>query len=108
MGWVGDYVAFVVALTKDQAADAAELIADLLLEGRETGREQLGAPSTVLITLRQWGEKWISGVPSNPVLVDRQDRRPVAPMAVGVTLPSIRKKLMPSAPSWPAPPPSPR
>jgi DNA-binding MarR family transcriptional regulator len=36
----------------------------------------------VLITLRQWGEKWISGVPSNPVLVDRQDRRPVAPMAV--------------------------
>src|SRR6266446_1236571 len=25
--WVGDYVAFVVALTKDQAADAAELIA---------------------------------------------------------------------------------
>ena len=36
----------------------------------------------VLITLRQWGEKWISGVPSNPVLVDRQHRRPVAPMAV--------------------------
>ena len=25
--WVGDYVAFVVALTRDQAADAAELIA---------------------------------------------------------------------------------
>jgi DNA-binding HxlR family transcriptional regulator len=36
----------------------------------------------VLITLRQWGEKWISGVPGNPVLVDRQDRRPVAPMTV--------------------------
>ena len=36
----------------------------------------------VLITLRQWGEKWISGVPSNPVLVDRQHRRPVASMAV--------------------------
>src|SRR3954466_2558426 len=35
----------------------------------------------VLITLRQWGEKWISGVPSNPVLVDRQERRPVAAMA---------------------------
>jgi len=35
-----------------------------------------------LITLRQWGEKWISGVPSNPVLVDRQHRRPVATMAV--------------------------
>jgi DNA-binding HxlR family transcriptional regulator len=36
----------------------------------------------VLIALRQWGEKWISGVPSNPVLVDRQSRRPVATMAV--------------------------
>ena len=36
----------------------------------------------VLITLRQWGEKWISGVPSNPVLVDRAHRRPVAAMTV--------------------------
>ena len=36
----------------------------------------------VLIALRQWGERWISGVPSNPVLVDRHSRRPVATMAV--------------------------
>jgi len=36
----------------------------------------------VLITLRQWGEKWISGVPSNPGLVGRQHRQPVAPMTV--------------------------
>ncbi|MGF1549939.1 MAG: winged helix-turn-helix transcriptional regulator [Sphingomonadaceae bacterium] len=36
----------------------------------------------VLIALRQWGERWVSGVPSNPVLVDRADRRPVAPIAV--------------------------
>ena len=35
-----------------------------------------------LIALRQWGEIWISGMPSNPVLVDRQSRRPVAPIAV--------------------------
>ncbi|HYN45640.1 MAG TPA: helix-turn-helix domain-containing protein [Allosphingosinicella sp.] len=35
-----------------------------------------------LIALRQWGESWISGMPSNPVLVDRQSRRPVAPVAV--------------------------
>ena len=35
-----------------------------------------------LIALRQWGERWISGMPSNPVLVDRQSRRPVAPIAV--------------------------
>jgi DNA-binding HxlR family transcriptional regulator len=44
----------------------------------EKGRELL----PVLISLRQWGERWVSGVPSNPVLVDRQTRRPVAPMAV--------------------------
>ncbi|HET9427445.1 MAG TPA: helix-turn-helix domain-containing protein [Allosphingosinicella sp.] len=36
----------------------------------------------VLIALRQWGERWVSGTPSNPVLVDRQSRRPVATMAV--------------------------
>jgi DNA-binding HxlR family transcriptional regulator len=44
----------------------------------EKGRALLPA----LIALRQWGENWISGVPSNPVLVDRQGRRPVAMMAV--------------------------
>lgn len=44
----------------------------------EKGRDLL----PVLIALRQWGERWVSGVPSNPVLVDRRDRRPVAPMAV--------------------------
>jgi DNA-binding HxlR family transcriptional regulator len=36
----------------------------------------------VLIALRQWGERWVSGVAGNPVLVDRVTRRPVAPMAV--------------------------
>jgi hypothetical protein len=36
----------------------------------------------VMIALRQWGERWVSGVPSNPVLVDRSTRRPVAAMAV--------------------------
>ena len=36
----------------------------------------------VLIALRQWGERWVAGVPSNPVLVDRHSRRPVAPIAV--------------------------
>lgn len=36
----------------------------------------------VLIALRQWGERWVSGMPSNPVLVDRQSRRPVATVAV--------------------------
>ncbi|HEX8365502.1 MAG TPA: helix-turn-helix domain-containing protein [Allosphingosinicella sp.] len=36
----------------------------------------------VLIALRQWGERWVSGVPSNPVLVDRITRLPVEQMAV--------------------------
>jgi DNA-binding HxlR family transcriptional regulator len=39
----------------------------------------------VLIALRQWGERWVSGVPSNPVLVDRCSRRPVATMEVRAT-----------------------
>ena len=39
----------------------------------------------VLIALRQWGERWVSGVPSNPVLVDRETHRPVAPMVVRAT-----------------------
>jgi DNA-binding HxlR family transcriptional regulator len=42
------------------------------------GRELL----PVLVALRQWGERWVSGVPSNPVLVDRASRLPVAPMSV--------------------------
>jgi DNA-binding HxlR family transcriptional regulator len=36
----------------------------------------------VLLALRQWGERWVSGVPSNPVLVDRLNRLPVEPIAV--------------------------
>lgn len=44
----------------------------------DKGRDLLPA----LIALRQWGDKWISGMPSNPVLVDRTSRHPVAAMAV--------------------------
>jgi DNA-binding HxlR family transcriptional regulator len=36
----------------------------------------------VLLSLRQWGERWVSGTRSNPVLVDRYSRRPIAPMTV--------------------------
>jgi DNA-binding HxlR family transcriptional regulator len=36
----------------------------------------------VLLSLRQWGERWVSGHPSNPVLVDRFSRRPIAPITV--------------------------
>ena len=44
----------------------------------EKGRDLL----PVLLSLRQWGERWISGMPSNPVLVDRYTRKPIAPMIV--------------------------
>jgi DNA-binding HxlR family transcriptional regulator len=36
----------------------------------------------VLIAMRQWGERWVSGMPSNPVLVDRRHRLPVEQIAV--------------------------
>ena len=35
-----------------------------------------------LIALRQWGEVWVAGIPSNPVLVDTRNHRPVAPITV--------------------------
>ena len=44
----------------------------------EKGRDLL----PVLLSLRQWGERWVSGIPSNPVLVDRHSRRPIAPISV--------------------------
>lgn len=31
-----------------------------------------------MIALRQWGERWGTGVPSNPVLCDQRDRTPIA------------------------------
>ena len=34
----------------------------------------------VLLSLRQWGERWIFDGPSNPVLVDRLTRQPIAEM----------------------------
>jgi DNA-binding HxlR family transcriptional regulator len=36
----------------------------------------------VLIALRQWGDRWDSGRPSNPVLVDSRDGLPVAEIVV--------------------------
>jgi DNA-binding HxlR family transcriptional regulator len=35
-----------------------------------------------MIALRQWGEKWETGCPSNPVLVDKRDLMPVADVRV--------------------------
>jgi DNA-binding HxlR family transcriptional regulator len=35
-----------------------------------------------MIALRQWGERWETGMPASPVLVDARDRRPIAPIEV--------------------------
>lgn len=35
-----------------------------------------------MLALRQWGEKYGLGVPSNPVLVDCRDHQPIAPMEI--------------------------
>lgn len=35
-----------------------------------------------MIALRQWGEQWETGCPSNPVLVDKRDLMPVAEVRV--------------------------
>jgi DNA-binding HxlR family transcriptional regulator len=35
-----------------------------------------------MIALRQWGEKWATGVPSNPVLCDQRDHKPILPVTL--------------------------
>jgi len=35
-----------------------------------------------MLALRQWGEKYGLGVPSNPVLVDKRDALPIAPISI--------------------------
>lgn len=35
-----------------------------------------------MVALRQWGERWETGVRASPVLVDARDRRPVRDVAV--------------------------
>ena len=45
------------------------------VEYRLTGKGEDLLPA--MLALRQWGEKHGLGVPSNPVLVDRRDHRPI-------------------------------
>ncbi len=35
-----------------------------------------------MLALRQWGEKWESGTPSTPVLVDARDNQPIAKITI--------------------------
>jgi DNA-binding HxlR family transcriptional regulator len=44
----------------------------------EKGAELLPA----MIALRQWGEKWETGVASSPILVDEQDQQPINTVAI--------------------------
>lgn len=36
----------------------------------------------VMIGLRQWGEKWATGITSSPILVDERDQQPIKPVAI--------------------------
>ena len=44
----------------------------------EKGAELLPA----MLALRQWGERWESGIPSTPVLVDERDNQPIREIAI--------------------------
>jgi len=35
-----------------------------------------------MLALRQWGERWETGIPSSPVLVDDRDRKPIRAIEV--------------------------
>src|SRR3546814_18772726 len=35
-----------------------------------------------MIALRQWGERWETGIAATPVLVDARDRSPIGPIEV--------------------------
>lgn len=35
-----------------------------------------------MVALRQWGERWETGFPASPVLVDARDRKPIEPVEV--------------------------
>lgn len=35
-----------------------------------------------MLALRQWGEKWVSGMPATPVLADKQDLQPIRPLTI--------------------------
>jgi DNA-binding HxlR family transcriptional regulator len=36
----------------------------------------------VIVSLRQWGERWGSGIPSTPVLADAQDHQPIRRVSI--------------------------
>jgi DNA-binding HxlR family transcriptional regulator len=62
-------------LTREAMADDRRKVEYCLTQ---KGAELLPA----MLALRQWGEKWESGVPSTPVLVDERDHQPIRTIAI--------------------------
>ncbi|MEY4270568.1 MAG: hypothetical protein RLZZ58_1784 [Pseudomonadota bacterium] len=58
----------------------------VMADDRRKVRYQLTAKGLdllpTMIALRQWGERWGSGVPSTPVLVDERDAQPIRPVRI--------------------------
>lgn len=67
---LGRMVEHDILKREPDAADRRKVVYRLTQKGREL--------LPVLIALRQWGERWVSGMPSNPVLVDKLSRQPAA------------------------------
>ena len=62
-------------LTKDSVAeDRRKMVYSLT----EKGLDLLPA----MVSLRQWGERWGTGIPSSPVLVDERDHLPIRTVAI--------------------------
>lgn len=62
-------------LTREAMADDRRKVEYRLTQ---KGAELLPA----MLALRQWGERWESGVPSTPVLVDERDNQPIRPIVI--------------------------
>ena len=62
-------------LTREAMADDRRKVEYRLTQ---KGAELLPA----MLALRQWGEKWESGAPSTPVLVDERDNQPIRPIMI--------------------------
>ena len=62
-------------LTREAMADDRRKVEYRLTQ---KGAELLPA----MLALRQWGEKWESGTPSTPVLVDERNHQPIRPISI--------------------------
>ena len=61
---------------------ARNILANRLARFVEHGIEKGHALLPTMVALRQWGERWETGVPAFPILVDSRDHRPIQSIAV--------------------------